>query len=75
MADARAATKTIVQAWFSENGIGYDGTDGFVDTLNHSQIKQIIQMLETQGLQLSVVSGVLQISNVNVSTIDVITAN
>lgn len=72
MADSRAATGTSFTAAgagtglndaLAAEGILYDGsTDGFVDTMNHAQIKNLIRIVETQGLQLAMSSsGVLTI--------------
>lgn len=62
MADARVATGTALNTALADAGILYDGSaEGFVDTMNHSQIKELIRIVESQGCQLSLAAGVLNV--------------
>ncbi len=61
MANSRLATVTALDAWLVDQGINYDGSDGFTTTLNHGQIKDLVRVADSQGAKLTLTSGVLNI--------------
>lgn len=61
MADARVASITALDAYLVDVGQKYDGADGFIGTLTHTQLKELIRVVDTVNGHVVVTSGVITI--------------